>query len=290
MKRYGRMMVCLSCTDDDVSLIQWAGVPAQLDTLDEIRFVHVVPDSGALPKVAASAQERVESTVAECVGQTWPNTRIQCDVLSGPLLDRLIQYTADEQIDLLMVGHGLSQPRRGALGRRLAMKAPCSVWMVPDGTPAAIRRILVPCDFSQHSAEAATVAISLARVAAAECVALYVYLNESRAEYEEYEGLVRGHEDQVLAEFLAPLDTNGVQITPVFAEGMDVAEVIEREAEKQHVDMIVMSTRGRSPSAAVLLGSVTEQVIIDSHMPLLAVKHWGAQLSALQALLGGPPA
>ena len=286
MKQYRRMMVCLSCTDDDASLIQYVGMSARLDTLDEIRFVHVVPGSGELNEVAATAQQRVESTVAESVGQTWPNIRIRCDVLAGPLLDRLIQYSADEQIDLLMVGHRLSQPRRGALGRRLAMKAPCSVWMVPAGTPTAVRRILVPCDFSQHSAEAATVAISLAQVAAAECIVLYVYLNESRAEHEEYEGLVRGHEEAVLAEFLAPLDTSLVQVTPVFAEGIDVADVIKREAEQRQVDMIVMSTRGRSPSAAILLGSVTEQVIIDSHMPLLAVKHFGAQLSALQALLG----
>lgn len=286
MKRYRRMMVCLSCTDDDAALIQYAGIPAKLDTLDEIRFVHVVPGVGELKEAAATARAYVESTVAERVGETWPNTRIRCDVLSGPLLDRLIQYSAEEEIDLLMVGHRLSQPRRSALGRRLAMKAPCSVWIVPEGTPSSIRRILVPCDFSQHSAEAASVAISLSRIADAECVALYVYLNESRAEYEEYEVLVRGHEDEVLAKFLAPLDTSGVQVTPIFAEGMDVADVIQREAGRKQADMVVMSTRGRSPSAAVLLGSVTEQVIIDSHVPMLAVKHFGAQLGALQALLG----
>jgi nucleotide-binding universal stress UspA family protein len=283
------MMVCLSSTDDDASLVQYAGMPAGLDALEEVRFVHVVSGSRESNEVTDYAQERIESAVARSVGATWPNTRIRCDVLSGPLLDRLIQYAAEEQIDLLMVGHRLSQPRRGALGRRLAMKAPCSVWMVPDGTAPSIKKILVPCDFSRHSSEAATVAISLAKVVGAECLALYVYLNESRAEYEEYEGLVRGHEDEVLAKFLAPLDDSEVEITPVFAEGMDVADVIQREAEQRQVDMVVMSTRGRSPSAAILLGSVTEQVIIDSSVPLLAVKHQGAQLNALQALLGGGP-
>ena len=108
MKQYRRMMVCLSCTDDDASLIQYVGMSARLDTLEEVRFVHVVPGSGALNEVAATAQQRVESAVAECVGDTWPNIRLRCDVLAGPLLDRLIQYSADEQIDLLVVGHRLS--------------------------------------------------------------------------------------------------------------------------------------------------------------------------------------
>lgn len=286
MKRYRRMMICLSGTEKDASLVEYASVPAKLDTLEEIRLVHVLPDRKESSDQAASIQRRIEADARRWGGDLLPNTRVRCDVLMGQPLDRLIQYSADEQIDLLMVGHALCRPRRSALGRRLAMKAPCSVWLVPEGTTRSIRRILVPCDFSQHAAEAATVAVSLARIVGAECIALYVYLNESREEYEEYEGLVRGHEDQVLANFLSPLDVATVPITPVFAEGVDVADVIRREAGEREVDMVVMSTRGRSSSAAILLGSVTEQVIVDSQVPLLAVKHLGAQLSALQALLG----
>ena len=47
----------------------------------------------------------------------------------------------------------------------------------------------------------------------------------------------------------------------------------------------MMATRGRSQSAAILLGSVTEEMIIETPMPLLAVKHFGARMGVLQALL-----
>ena len=46
-----------------------------------------------------------------------------------------------------------------------------------------------------------------------------------------------------------------------------------------------MGTRGRSRSAAILLGSVTEETIIETGLPLLAVKHFGARMGVLQALL-----
>jgi hypothetical protein len=74
-------------------------------------------------------------------------------------------------------------------------------------------------------------------------------------------------------------------VTPLFDEGANAAHAIERVAEREQADLIVMGTRGRSRSAAILLGSVTEQTLIETRLPLLAVKHFGARMSVLQALL-----
>jgi hypothetical protein len=49
--------------------------------------------------------------------------------------------------------------------------------------------------------------------------------------------------------------------------------------------MIVLGTRGRSRSAAILLGSAAEQTIISSRLPVLAVKEFGDRLGVLEALL-----
>jgi hypothetical protein len=46
-----------------------------------------------------------------------------------------------------------------------------------------------------------------------------------------------------------------------------------------------MSTRGRSQAASVLLGSTTSDVIAGTHVPLLAVKHYGSKMTLLEALL-----
>ena len=72
-------------------------------------------------------------------------------MLTGPRTDRLLAFLAEQQIDLAIVGHKQQTPGRRATARRLTMKAPCSVWMIPEGAPATISRILVPIDFSDHS-------------------------------------------------------------------------------------------------------------------------------------------
>jgi sulfate permease, SulP family len=61
--------------------------------------------------------------------------------------------------------------------------------------------------------------------------------------------------------------------------------VINRVAAQRGCDLVVMASRGRSRSAAILLGSVTEATIVETRVPLLVVKHFGAQLGMLQALL-----
>jgi hypothetical protein len=59
------------------------------------------------------------------------------------------------------------------------MKAPCSVWIVPDASSPGLKKILVPIDFSEPSADGMVVATSMARLAGdAECLPLHVYFNE----------------------------------------------------------------------------------------------------------------
>jgi nucleotide-binding universal stress UspA family protein len=164
------------------------------------------------------------------------------------------------------------------------MKAPCSVWMVPEGSPPTLNRILVPIDFSEPSADALRVGASLAKLTGAECLALHVYFNEARVTFGEYDRVLRGQEQEAFARFVAPLNLD-VSVVPVFEEGANRAHVINRVAAAHGCDLVVMATRGRSRSAAILLGSVTEETITDTALPLLVVKHYGAQIGALRALL-----
>ncbi len=288
MHRYRHVMVGLACTDGDIGLIQYAAMVAHLGTASEVRFVHVLPSSAG-PSAAHDHDRILAELQAEVQPQLCglPETvQVSYDVLTGPLLDRLLAFVAEQQVDLLLVGHGTGSAGRRALARRLSMKAPCSVWMVPDDSQAAIRRILVPIDFSEHAADSLGVATSMARLSGQpECLALHVYFNEAVITYEGYDQVLRGQEEQAYRKFIAPINCQSAQVVPLFEEGANVAHVVGRVAERQGADLIVMATRGRSRSAAILLGSVTEEVIINTRVPLLVVKHFGARLGVLQALL-----
>ncbi len=284
MHRYRHLMVGLARTDADAGLIRYAAMVARLGTASEIRFVHVVPSSAAHDhnRVLAELQAAVQSHFTGVPA----TAQVSYDVLTGPLVDRLLAHVAEQQVDLFLVGHGLEALGRRALARRLAMKAPCSVWMVPAAAPATLQRILVPIDFSEPAADSLRVATSMARLSGhAECLALHVYFNEAVITYEENDPVLRGQEEQAYRQFIAPINCQGVQVTPLFEECANVGHAIGRSAERHGADLIVMATRGRSRSAAILLGSVTEEMIIETRVPLLAVKHFGAGMGVLQALL-----
>jgi nucleotide-binding universal stress UspA family protein len=287
MYRYRQLLVGLTRTETDAGLLRYAAMVARLGTASEVRFVHVLP-TPASPAGAPSERvtDELWTTIRAHFTGVPATLPLACDVVSGPLVDRLLTYVAEHEIDLLLVGHRRSHPGRWALARRLAMKAPCSVWMVPEGSPTALDRILVPIDFSEHTADTLQVATDMARrVEGAECLALHVYFNEAAVTYEEYDQVLRGQEAEAFRRFVAPINTQGVPIRPLFEEGANVTHIINRVAEREAVDVTVMATRGRSRSAAILLGSVTEETIMETRVPLLVVKHFGARMGVLQALL-----
>jgi nucleotide-binding universal stress UspA family protein len=277
-------MVGLARTEADAGLIAHAAMVARLGTATEVRFVHVLP-AGSDTDADRTRQEIEENARGQFADVPVTVTRA-FDVVSGSRLDRLLELTTQHETDLLFLGHQHDKADRGALARRLAMKAACSIWMVPHGSVVRLNRILVPLDFSEPTADSLRVAAMMAKLAGnAELLALHVYFNDARVTYPEYDQILRGKEREAFDAFVAPLDLGEVRITPVFEEGANVAHVVNRVALKQDCDLVVMATRGRSRSAAILLGSVTEETIGETRVPLLVVKHYGAQLGILRALL-----
>lgn len=85
---------------------------------------------------------------------------------------------------------------------------------------------------------------------------------------------VLAHEEQlaagrsVLYEAALTLDV-GIRTCLVDARGEDVATALVQAAQREHADVIVMSTHGRSGLKHVLLGSVAERVVHRSEIPVL---------------------
>jgi sulfate permease, SulP family len=285
MHRFRHLLVAYSGTDADAEMVRYAAMVASWGTIRSAHFVHVLPQ----PRDTTAVHDQALSALKAAVERDFvaaPTVQLSYEILRGPLTDALLAQAAEREIDLLMIGDRHGPASRRALARRLAMKAPCSVWMVPQNSSADVRRILVPIDFSEPAADTMRVAISMARLLGnAESLALHVYFNQAVVTYEGYDQVLHGEELAAYERFIAPLDCRDVRVTPLFEEGANVAHVIGRVAEREAADLIVMGTRGRSRSAAILLGSVTEDMIIDAPVPLLAVKHFGARLSVLQALL-----
>jgi nucleotide-binding universal stress UspA family protein len=270
---FRRILVPVAEDGADAGLLCYASMLVRVLGGPEARFVHVTRE-GADDGPPAGIEGRISTD--------FPGSRY--DRAAGDVLDGILACAESSGADLILVGHA-SQRRRRSLARRLAAKSPCSVWMVPGGAPAAIRRILVPIDFGRRSADTVAVACAVAEGAGLdECLAAHVHFNDAAAAFDEFEEILAEDRDRAFGIFVAPIDLRGVWVKPMFVDSCHVADSILRAAREHGCDLIVMGTRGRSRSAAVLLGSETEHCMMNTGIPLLAVKHFGARLSLMGAL------
>lgn len=91
---------------------------------------------------------------------------------------------------------------------------------------------------------------------------------EARLEL-EHDDSARGH--VVLAPIIEQLETAGAHFRTCVEAGT-VAETIVRVADEESVDLIVMFTDGRESLQEFLLGSITERVLRNTGVDLLAVR------------------
>jgi nucleotide-binding universal stress UspA family protein len=258
---FERILVALRGDATDRTLLDFSGVLLSNGGVTR-RFVHVAPST---PEDGALPEDYIQR--------------------HGGREDEILRATVEEKADLLVVGSRFASRRRKLI-RRLAMKAPCSVLVVPQNYPARIRGILAAVDFSPLSADALHLAARLARqLGLASVTALHAYFEPATVSYEEHEKVARDRETGGFHSFLNPLDLEGTKIDQVLEESSSVVHAVEAVLAGREIDLVVMGTRGRSLSSSILLGSETEHMIQETNVPLLAVKHFGSTLPLLEALL-----
>jgi nucleotide-binding universal stress UspA family protein len=139
-----------------------------------------------------------------------------------------------------------------------------------------LRRILVPVDFSNCSKKALQYAVPFARQFEAGIVLLYVvqpYIPVPEMSTVDV-GLVQMQmREGGLKELAALKDTVAaeVPVETVMRMGNPHLEII-RAARELGIDLIVLSTHGRSGLAHVFMGSVTERVVRHASCPVLVVR------------------
>jgi nucleotide-binding universal stress UspA family protein len=140
----------------------------------------------------------------------------------------------------------------------------------------ALKKILVPHDFSDTSEVAVRYAIALAHSFGAQLYLLHV---SDKARFEmatEFPlGLDGTLEDAVrerLLKILSPREQMEFKPEFKFRSGSPAAEIV-RFAKEQDIDLIVMGTHGRGFVAHVVMGSVAEKVVRTAPCPVLAVRH-----------------
>lgn len=278
MALFHRVMVALARAESDRSLISYARLVAGMAPGAEFHFIHALdwPEgSRGLQMVDhGQAVSQIKSLVEEQFGNSG-----QCyvRVLPGDRTDQLLEYAAEWSVDLILMGHRRNRNGRRSMARRLAMKAPCSVWVVPEGSAVKISKVLAAVDFSKHSASAMYTAAAITRDnRLPECIAVYAHFGGDGA---------RPPSPQDLSDFITQSNPHNVRVKPVVTAAANVSEAVHRLMSAESLDLVVLGSRGSSDSNSILLGAESEQVIMQSPIPVLVVKQPGERLEVLEVLL-----
>ena len=151
-----------------------------------------------------------------------------------------------------------------------------------------VKKILVPVDFSEHSAKALEFAVDLALKYGTSLTILHV--NDLAINLAPYGPLPPSLIDNAAQEAQALLDQTknqvmalGVrQVDSSLLDGMAFHEIV-LFAEQGNYDLIVMGTHGRSGFNRFMLGSVAERVVRRARRPVLTVALRGDALAAAEA-------
>ena len=141
--------------------------------------------------------------------------------------------------------------------------------------------ILLATDGSEASANAAQVAVDMARIHGASVTAVYVtdpypFLSIGEANplgFQAYMAAAQEHAAMAHAK-VAAICANGAPVTlnARMVENMAAAPGIVQLAKDEKADLIVVGSHGRSGIARLMVGSVASKVVAESPVPVLVVR------------------
>ena len=212
---------------------------------------------------------------------------VEIAVRPGFITEATKSLVDDEGIDLVIISdRGKSASKNwetGGASVKLMSTVQVPVIIVPTvpkGEPlpeARITRLMVGLDGSIRSEAALPYAREIARLTDAELVLLTVPAVPETAKYRAAAGVVEKVRAEAVNEMGSFLEAvaqslrgEGLQVRTSVV-GVQPARTIVAEAEKQDVDLILLTSRGRGGVDLLFTGSVAERVVDQSDLPVLMV-------------------
>ena len=249
------------------------------------------PDQ-VLARIVAGAKSEMAALLAPHRDEPLRVREVQeRGVYAGPVI---LDYAEEHAVDLIVVGtHGRRGPGRlmmGSVAEEVVRHASCPVLTVrahrEAADVAALERLLVPFDFSDHARTALAYARELAQTYGASLDLLHViethvyptfYGNLGADSALKRVGELRQRVSAEMERIYA--DTAGPQVPHriATADGRPAVE-ISRYAAEQRSGLVVLSSHGLSGLERLLLGSTAEGVVRSAPCPVLTVKPFGRSL------------
>jgi nucleotide-binding universal stress UspA family protein len=248
-----------------------------------ITALHVIPDlapafyadspliSKELSDRMAEADKRARAqlrTIEEKKGITFKKVT----VAEGSAAKKIVETAEKEKADLIVMGKkGQSMLEKvliGSVANHVLRHSPVPVLVTKKGKPpVAIKKILVPTDFTKEEDAEREFAWDLAKGLGASLTFLYVlelYGHEFRMVDHMFESALDRFQKR------AHLIKKGIEVSKDVTRAVTAAAGIDEYSRERGFDLIVMATCARG-LGRFFLGSTTEKVISHTDLPVFAL-------------------
>lgn len=140
------------------------------------------------------------------------------------------------------------------------------------------KKILIATDGSENARNAVFYGLELAKMAGAEVYTLYVISDEHASTARKVMGWTESIEKyladrgEIATASVEKIGKEaGVKVESVFSKGNPAEEILDY-AEKNGIDLVVMGTQGLTGIKKFLIGSVAENVLRHSNIPVMVVR------------------
>jgi nucleotide-binding universal stress UspA family protein len=259
----------------------------------KLTLLHVIEPATALTytfpteseKALEARFERAERMLAAMLGpEDQDDLNLRISVTIGGIEPEIITAIHETHADIVVMGtHGRGLLRRcltGSVTQALLRKVDVPILTVCHvGRPLEFKKILFATDISEPLAEDFQFVLEFAGAVDASIIAAHVIEKRPPVTYEtpDVAAVFDAERRRVLEETRIAFEIlertardRGISLEPAIAEGMP-AVAIERIADEQEVDFIVLGIRNKGRLERALLGTTAERVVREAHVPVLSV-------------------
>lgn len=292
----------LDLTAMDDHIIPYAATICRTLSIERIIFVHIaasleLPEEvlHEYPDLLAPVDEGIELDLRKKIDTHFADvseTEVSIEVMEGNTIEKILRLAKIKEVDLILMGRKRNLQGSGIVSSHIARNAPCSLLLVPENPPLSMKKVIVPVDFSGHSAMAFHLALMISRTTGAKLECMHLYrvpsgYHTTGKSYEAFASIMEAHARNDYRKFLTKFTLEEEPPCDfLLSKDGDQAELLYRNCELSAASLILFGSRGRTNASVLLMGSLAEKLTyLDADIPLLIIKKKGENMGFFEALL-----
>lgn len=289
------LLVALDLSPMDNQLMQYLTYFSQALLPDSITFMHVIPTNTISREAFATATDQqayydariltVTQQLEQLVNKHWghrSDTIKRIQVLTGHPLKTLLQHNVEHAYDLIVVGKKNVSSGSGIVAQKLARHTTTSILFIPQHAPVVCKEVFIPVDFSDYSLAALQLGIQLSpllddptlHVAHVYDVPPAVSIQMSRTP-QQFTHIIQENSSEAMKKFVAKAKPGKVNLQTHLMHNANstTARQLITYAEVNQLSLVIIGAKGHTALSALLLGSITEKMLLSSlQIPILVAR------------------